>query len=100
MRRSGRARRPYGPQEVEEALRSHAKVMDVAVAGQPHPEWGQQVVAFVVPASVDAPPSLEELRAHARERIARFKAPRGVVLVSEIPRTASGKIRRGALPPG
>ena len=88
------------PQEVEEALRGHAKVTDVAVAGRPHPEWGQQVVAFVVPASVDAPPSLEELRAHAAERIARFKAPREVVLVSEIPRTASGKIRRGALPRG
>ena len=74
--------------------------MDVAVAGRPHPEWGQQVVAFVVPASEDDPPSLEELRAHAAERIARFKAPREVVLVTEIPRTASGKIRRGALPRG
>ena len=88
------------PQEVEEALRGHAKVADVAVAGRPHPEWGQQVVAFVVPASADDPPSLEELRAYAAERIARFKAPREVVLVSEIPRTASGKIRRGALPRG
>jgi O-succinylbenzoic acid--CoA ligase len=88
------------PQEVEEALRGHAKVKEVAVAGRPHPEWGQQVVAFVVPASVDAPPSLEELRGHAAERIARFKAPREVVLVSEIPRTASGKIRRVALPRG
>jgi O-succinylbenzoic acid--CoA ligase len=87
------------PQEVEEALRGHPKVTDVAVAGRPHPEWGQQVVAFVV-AEADAPPSLEELRAHAAERIARFKAPRELVLVSEIPRTASGKIRRGALPRG
>jgi acyl-CoA synthetase (AMP-forming)/AMP-acid ligase II len=86
------------PQEVEEALRDHPKVTDVAVAGRPHPEWGQQVVAFVVPASVDDPPSLEELRARAAERIARFKAPGELVLVSEIPRTPSGKIRRGALP--
>jgi o-succinylbenzoate---CoA ligase len=88
------------PQEVEEALRGHAKVTDVAVAGRPHPEWGQQVVAFVVPTAGDDPPSLEELRTYAAERIARFKAPREVVLVSEIPRTASGKIRRGALPRG
>ncbi len=88
------------PREVEEALRGHPKVADVAVTGRPHPEWGQQVVAFVVPASVDDPPSVEELREHAAERIARFKAPREVVLVSEIPRTASGKIRRGALPRG
>ena len=74
--------------------------MDVAVAGRPHPEWGQEVVAFVVPASADDPPTPEELRTHAAERIARFKAPRVVVLMSEIPRTASGKIRRGALPRG
>jgi O-succinylbenzoic acid--CoA ligase len=86
------------PQEVEEALRGHPKVTDIAVAGRPHPEWGQQVVAFVVPAAVDDPPSLEELRARAAERIARFKAPGELVLVSEIPRTATGKIRRGALP--
>jgi O-succinylbenzoic acid--CoA ligase len=88
------------PRDVEDALRGHPKVTDVAVAGRPHPEWGQQVVAFVVPAVVDAPPNLEELRAYASERIARFKAPRELVLVSEIPRTASGKIRRGALPRG
>ena len=44
------------PDEVERALTHHPKVRDVAVAGRPHPGWGQQVVAFVVPASIDAPP--------------------------------------------
>jgi O-succinylbenzoic acid--CoA ligase len=86
------------PQEVEDALRDHPKVMDVAVAGRPHPEWGEQVVAFVVPARSDDPPSLEELREHAAERIARFKSPRAIQLLSDIPRTASGKVRREALP--
>ncbi|MGZ5302074.1 MAG: class I adenylate-forming enzyme family protein, partial [Actinomycetota bacterium] len=86
------------PQEVEVALRDHPKVMDVAVAGRPHPEWGQQVVAFVVPMRSEDPPSVEELREHAAERIARFKLPRALVLMSDIPRTTSGKIRRGELP--
>jgi o-succinylbenzoate---CoA ligase len=86
------------PQEVEVALRDHPRVKDVAVAGRPHTEWGQQVVAFVVPTTSDDPPSLEELRDHAAERIARFKSPKALVLMIEIPRTSSGKIRRRALP--
>jgi len=57
-------------------------------------------VAFVVPRSIDDAPSIEELRDHASERIARHKAPREVVLVHELPRTAGGKLRRGELPAG
>jgi O-succinylbenzoic acid--CoA ligase len=82
------------PAEVERTLLEHPQVRDVAVLGRPHPEWGQEVVAFVVPAVVDDPPELEGLRAWATERIARFKAPRALVLVPEIPRTSSGKVRR------
>ena len=69
----------------------------MAIAGRPHPEWGQQVVAYVVPATLDDPPSLEELRDHASEQIARHKAPRELVLVPDLPRTSSGKIRRAEL---
>ena len=86
------------PHEVERALRDHPKVSDVAVAGRPDPEWGQRVVAFVVPALLDDPPTLEDLRAHTSERIARFKAPKDLVLLIDLPRTASGKLRRDALP--
>ena len=86
------------PQEVESAIRHHPKVADVAIAGRPDPEWGARVVAFVVPTRGADPPSLEELRDHAAERLARFKCPRELVLVEEIPRTASGKLRREALP--
>lgn len=85
------------PQEVEAALQDHPKVREVAVAGRPHPEWGRQVVAFVVPRMVDDPPSLAELRDHVAGRIARFKAPGELVLVAELPTTASGKLRRSAL---
>ncbi|HWO69771.1 MAG TPA: AMP-dependent synthetase, partial [Actinomycetota bacterium] len=70
---------------------------EVAVAGRPDPEWGERVVAFVVPRDPTRPPSLEELRAHAAARVARFKAPREVVVVDALPRTGSGKVRRGAL---
>ena len=86
------------PAEIERAIVTHPKVAEVGVAGRPHPEWGQQVVAFVVPRTIDDPPSLEELRDHASETIARHKAPREVVLLAELPRTPNGKLRRLALP--
>jgi malonyl-CoA/methylmalonyl-CoA synthetase len=79
-------------------LSSHPGVAEVAVAGRPDAEWGRRVVAFVVPAHPDAPPSLDELRDHAARTVARFKAPRELVLVNVLPRTASGKVRRAALP--
>jgi O-succinylbenzoic acid--CoA ligase len=87
------------PGEVEGALAEHPKVGAVAVAGRPDAEWGEHVAAWVVPAGVDDPPTLEELREHCRERLARFKAPKELFLVHELPRTPSGKIRRAALVP-
>jgi O-succinylbenzoic acid--CoA ligase len=86
------------PAEVERAIASHPKVFEVAVAGRPHPEWGEHVVAYVVPRTIDDPPSLEDLRDHASETIARHKAPRDLVLLTELPRTPGGKVRRRALP--
>jgi acyl-coenzyme A synthetase/AMP-(fatty) acid ligase len=85
------------PEEVEAAVADHPGVREVAVVGRPDPAWGERVVAFVVPAEGAPPPSLEELRDHAATRIARFKAPRELVLVDRLPRTASGKVRRAAL---
>jgi o-succinylbenzoate---CoA ligase len=85
------------PEEVERVLLDHPKVRDAAVAGRPHAEWGQEVVAYVVPALIDHPPEVDELRDWVADHIARFKAPRELILVPEIPRTPSGKIRRGLL---
>jgi O-succinylbenzoic acid--CoA ligase len=85
------------PQEVEEVLRAHPLVSDVAVLGRADPEWGSAVTALVVPRDPAEPPSLDAVRAFAGERIARFKAPRAMELVSSIPRTTSGKIARRAL---
>lgn len=86
------------PQRVEAALAAHPKVADVAVAGRPDPEWGAHVVAFVVPAAAGDPPTLQELRDHARERLPGFMAPRALVLMADLPRTVSGKLRRVSLP--
>ena len=85
------------PAPVEEALRSHPGVADAAVAGRPDDEWGQRVTAFVVPADAGAPPALAALRDHLRARLPAYAAPRELVLVDELPRTALGKIRRNLL---
>jgi O-succinylbenzoic acid--CoA ligase len=85
------------PGEVEAVLRKHPKVREVGVGGRLDPEWGQRVVAFVVPSDPANPPTLEELRDLAGEAIGRHKAPRELVLVEELPRTLSGKLRRAAL---
>ena len=85
------------PDEVEAVLRTHPKVADVAVAGRPDLEWGEHVAAWVVPVDPSDPPSLEQLREHCRDALARFKAPRDVRLMSSLPRTLGGKLRRSAL---
>jgi acyl-CoA synthetase (AMP-forming)/AMP-acid ligase II len=83
------------PAEVEAVLASHPGVADVAVIGLPDATWGEAVTA-VITAGGD-PPGLEELRAFARTRLAGYKTPRRLVLVAEIPRTASGKILKHRL---
>jgi o-succinylbenzoate---CoA ligase len=85
------------PSEVEAVLARHPEVEDVAVGGAPDPEWGQRLVAYVVPRDRLEPPTLATLRAFARERLSAPKAPRELVLVEGLPRTASGKILRRRL---
>jgi acyl-CoA synthetase (AMP-forming)/AMP-acid ligase II len=83
------------PAEVEAVLASHPGVADVAVIGLPDATWGEAVTAVIT--SGGDPPGLEELRAFARTRLAGYKTPRRLVLVAEIPRTASGKILKHRL---
>ncbi|HYU91913.1 MAG TPA: class I adenylate-forming enzyme family protein [Actinomycetota bacterium] len=86
------------PEEVEAVLHDHPGIVDVAIVGRPDPEWGQRVVAYLVPADPTAPLSLEALRDYVALSLPRHMAPRQLILVPEgLPRTASGKVRRAAL---
>ena len=83
------------PDAVEAVLARHPRVAEVGVAGVDDPEWGQRVVAWVVPSG--EPPSLDELRVHVRLELPGFAAPREIRLVDALPRTALGKVRRADL---
>jgi o-succinylbenzoate---CoA ligase len=83
------------PDLVERILIAHPGVAEVAVWKRSDPEWGERVVAWVVPA--DDAPSLEELRQIVAEGIAPWAAPKELVLVDDLPRTAAGKVRRREL---
>ena len=85
------------PTQVEEVLALHAGVAEVAVWKRPDPEWGERVVAWVVPAVGTPAPGLDELRDLVGDSLARWAAPRELVVVDTIPRTAGGKVRRTAL---
>jgi acyl-CoA synthetase (AMP-forming)/AMP-acid ligase II len=84
----------FGPIEVEEAIRTHPAVSDVAVAGVADEEMGQRVGAAVVASS---PLTLDELRSHCSARIAYFKLPERLRLVDAIPYNDTGKVNRRRL---
>ena len=84
------------PREVEEVLLEHAIVREASVVGRQHPEWGEEVVAFIVPvpgAAVD----VGALDAHCLQRIARFKRPRAYIPVPELPKNNYGKVLKADL---
>ena len=85
------------PASVEAVLGAHPKVAEVAVWKRPDPEWGERVVAWVVPVDAGDPPTLGELAGLAGDHLARWAAPKEVVIVDALPRTASGKVRRTTL---
>lgn len=84
------------PREVEEALLTHAGVSEIAVVGTPDPEWGEIVVAFIVPgegAQLDA----VDLDAACSSMIARFKKPKRYIFVEELPKNNYGKVLKTEL---
>jgi len=84
------------PVEVEDVLRTHPDVDDVAVIGTPHPKWGEQVTAVVVTrpgATLDG----NSVVAYAAARLTGFKKPRRVEFVDALPRNAANKVMTGVL---
>ena len=82
--------------EVEHALSSHPAVADVAVIAVPDERWGERPKAFVV-LSAGQSTSQAELIVHVKEHIAKFKAPKSVDFVGQLPRTSTGKVRKDLL---
>ena len=84
------------PAEIERVLDAHPGVAEAAVIAIADQLTGQAPYAYVVPA-LDPPPTPAELQAHCAAQLARFKLPAGIELVTELPHSAIGKVRKGAL---
>ena len=85
--------------EVEEVLQGHPSVADVAVFGVPDAEWGEQVKAVVMVADGASPgPELADaLMTYSKERLARFKVPKSVEFIDQMPRDPNGKLYKRQL---
>jgi len=87
------------PGEIEELLTEHPEIVEAAVIGVPDDDFGQRLRAFVVRrdgAALDE----EAVRAHVRANLARYKVPRDVLFIDELPRNPTGKVLKRELPTG
>lgn len=84
------------PREVEEVLLRHPAVREVSVIGQPHPDWGEEVVACVVPweGRTVGPADLDAV---CLDHIARFKRPRAYLFLDSLPKNSTGKVLKTGL---
>jgi fatty-acyl-CoA synthase len=84
------------PREVEDLLADHPGIAEAAVIGVADDQWGQRLRAFVV-CSGESRPDEAELQELVRDRLARYKVPREVHFIDELPRNATGKVLRREL---
>ena len=82
------------PREVEEVLLRHDAVQECAVVGQPHSEWGEQIVAFIVAGEDVSESELDKL---CLDNIARFKRPRAYRFIESLPKNNYGKVLKSDL---
>ncbi|WP_030793585.1 acyl-CoA synthetase [Streptomyces sp. NRRL S-920] len=87
-----------GAGEIENALLEHAGVREAAVTGEPDPDLGERIVAWIVPADPRNQPPAQELASHVADRLAPHKRPRVVRYLDALPRNDMGKIMKRALP--
>jgi O-succinylbenzoic acid--CoA ligase len=85
------------PAEIESVLLAHPAVAEAGVCGQTDPHWGQVAIAFIKTHPGQATEAAEIL-AYAQQRLARYKVPRAIYFVAELPRNSSGKLLRRELP--
>ncbi|MBM9593232.1 malonate--CoA ligase [Roseitranquillus sediminis] len=83
------------PKEIEQVLDEQPGVLESAVIGAPHPDFGETVVALLVPDGEG--PDVEAIKETLRERLANYKQPRLIETVSELPRNTMGKVQKAAL---
>jgi acyl-CoA synthetase (AMP-forming)/AMP-acid ligase II len=84
------------PREIEEVLLSHPDLVEASVVGRPHPDWGEEVVAFLVPRD-GAAVAAAELDRLCLDHIARFKRPRDYRFVEALPKNNYGKVLKTEL---
>ncbi len=84
------------PAEIEDVLQTHPKILEAAVVGVPDPRWGEALLAFVVPRS-GAEITLEEIVSFCEGKIARYKIPRKIQVVEELPKSPAGKVLKRVL---
>ncbi len=84
------------PREIEEVLLRHPSVLECSVVGRPHPDWGEETIAFVV-CRPGAPVGAAELDALCLQNVARFKRPKGYRFVGSLPKNNYGKVLKTSL---
>jgi malonyl-CoA/methylmalonyl-CoA synthetase len=84
------------PKEIETILDAQEGVLESAVIGVPHPDFGETVLALLVPAK-GVTPDLDAIQNHISEKLARFKLPKRLILLPQLPRNTMGKVQKNAL---
>jgi malonyl-CoA/methylmalonyl-CoA synthetase len=85
------------PAEVETTINELSSVRESAIVGVPHPDFGEAVVAFVIPSDATRPPTPGEVIQWSKQRLANYKVPKQVFVVADMPRNAMGKVLKSQL---
>ncbi|MZR30647.1 AMP-binding protein [Sneathiella litorea] len=85
------------PAEAEQILINHPQIADIACVAAPHPDFGEELAALIVPADPLAPPESEEVIEWCRERLSSYKCPRRIELCDDLGRSAFGKLNKRTL---